>query len=203
MRVVVPGRSGADGRYPIRVVVPGRSGADGRDPIRVVVPGRSGADGRYPIRVFVPGRSGADGGYPNSIVTLCARREGVACMADGELPRRTVSSSTRLTPEEIVNRGFSSAFRGVSETEVRNFLKRVADEFGALRERERDLAARVEQLEDRLRHPPPPTEQHLPDSLGGETARVLRSAQEAAGDIRKKAQERAEVLQRESQDERH
>jgi DivIVA domain-containing protein len=122
-------------------------------------------------------------------------------MADGELPRRTVSSSTRLTPEEIVNRGFSSAFRGVSETEVRNFLKRVADEFGALRERERDLAARVEQLEDRLRNPPPPTEQQLLDSLGEETARVLRSAQEAADDIRKKAEERAEVLQRESQDE--
>ncbi|MBV8950062.1 MAG: DivIVA domain-containing protein, partial [Actinobacteria bacterium] len=122
-------------------------------------------------------------------------------MADVELPRRTVGSSTRLTPEEIVNRGFATAFRGISETEVRNFLKRIADEFAALRDRERELAARVEQLEDRLRNPPPPTEQQLLDSLGEETARVLRSAQEAADDIRRKAEERAAALQQESQDE--
>ncbi len=122
-------------------------------------------------------------------------------MADVDLPRRTVGSSTRLTPEEIVNRGFANAFRGVSETEVRNFLKRVADEFAALRDRERDLTARVEQLEDRLRNPPPPTEQQLLDSLGEETARVLRSAQEAAEDIRRKADERAATLQQESEDE--
>jgi len=122
-------------------------------------------------------------------------------MADVELPRRTVSSSTRLTPEEIVNRGFANAFRGISETEVRNFLKRVADEFAALRDRERDLTARVEQLEDRLRNPPPPTEQQLLDSLGEETARVLRSAQEAADDIRRKADERAAELLTESEGE--
>ncbi len=122
-------------------------------------------------------------------------------MADVELPRRTIGSSTRLTPEEIVNRGFANAFRGISETEVRNFLKRVADEFGALRDRERELAARVEQLEDRLRNPPPPTEQQLLDSLGEETARVLRSAQEAGDDIRRKAEERAAALQQESQEE--
>jgi DivIVA domain-containing protein len=112
-----------------------------------------------------------------------------------------VSSSTRLTPEEIVNRGFANAFRGISETEVRNFLKRVADEFASLRDRERDLTARVEQLEDRLRNPPPPTEQQLLDSLGEETARVLRSAQEAADDIRRKADERAAELLTESEGE--
>src|SRR5579884_2207868 len=108
-------------------------------------------------------------------------------MADGELPRRTVSSATRLTPEEIVNRGFASSFRGVSETEVRNFLRRIAEEFTSLKQREADLAARVEQLEDRLRNPPPPTEQQLLESLGEETARVLRIAQESAEDIRRKA----------------
>jgi DivIVA domain-containing protein len=122
-------------------------------------------------------------------------------MAEGELPRRTVSSATRLTPEEIVNRGFASSFRGVSETEVRNFLRRIAEEFTNLRQREADLAARVGQLEDRLRNPPPPTEQQLLDSLGEETARVLRSAQEAAEDIRRKADERAGALAQESQDE--
>jgi len=122
-------------------------------------------------------------------------------MADGELPRRTVSSATRLTPEEIVNRGFASSFRGVSETEVRNFLRRIAEEFTSLKQREADLAARVEQLEDRLRNPPPPTEQQLLESLGEETARVLRIAQESAEDIRRKADERATALLQESQDE--
>ena len=42
--------------------------------------------------------------------------------------RRPASGATRLTPEEITSGGFASAFRGVSETEVRNFLRRVADE---------------------------------------------------------------------------
>src|SRR5260370_42643214 len=109
-------------------------------------------------------------------------------MADMELPRRSVSSSTRLTPEEIVNRGFANAFRGVSETEVRNFLKRVADEFVALRERERDLTARVEQLEDRLRNPPPPTEQQLLGSLGEATARRLPPPPAPAHDLPPKAE---------------
>ncbi|HEY7136833.1 MAG TPA: DivIVA domain-containing protein [Acidimicrobiia bacterium] len=122
-------------------------------------------------------------------------------MADGDLPRRTVSSSTRLSPEEIVNRGFASAFRGLSETEVRNFLRRIADDLTATRDHERELAGRVEELEARLRNRPAPTEQELLDALGEETARVLRSAQEAAEDIRRKAEERSTLLLREAQDE--
>ena len=47
-------------------------------------------------------------------------------MAD--VHRRAVGSAPRMTPDEIANRGFASAFRGISETEVRTFLKRVADE---------------------------------------------------------------------------
>lgn len=120
-------------------------------------------------------------------------------MAD--VHRRAVSSAPRLTPEEIANRGFASAFRGISETEVRNFLKRVADEIAAMRDREAELAALVDDLRAQLRNPAPLTEQQLLDSLGEETARVLRSAQEAAEEIRSRAEERAGTLVREAQDE--
>jgi DivIVA domain-containing protein len=118
-------------------------------------------------------------------------------MADN--PRRP-SSAARLTPEEIINRGFASAFRGVSETEVRNFLRRVADDIRAMRSREDDLNREIERLQEQLANPPPVTEQQLLDALGEETARVLRSAQDAAEEIRKRAEARAQELVREAQD---
>ena len=120
-------------------------------------------------------------------------------MAD--VHRRAASSAPRLTPEEVSNRGFASAFRGVSETEVRNFLRRVADEVAAVRDRETELLEQVEALRAQLRNPLPVTEEQLLDSLGEETARVLRSAQEAAEEIRSRAEERAAALVREAQDE--
>lgn len=120
-------------------------------------------------------------------------------MAD--VHRRAAANAARLTPEEISNRGFASAFRGVSETEVRNFLRRVADEVAATRERETALLEQVEELRAQLRNPAPVTEQQLLDSLGEETARVLRSAQEAAEEIRSRAEERAAALVREAQEE--
>jgi DivIVA domain-containing protein len=120
-------------------------------------------------------------------------------MAD--VHRRAAATSSRLTPEEITNRGFASAFRGISETEVRNFLRRVADEITAGREREAELTRQVEDLKDQLANPSPVTEQQLLNSLGEETARVLRSAQEAAEEIRKRAEEKAGALVKEAQDE--
>jgi DivIVA domain-containing protein len=120
-------------------------------------------------------------------------------MAD--LHRRAAGSGPRMSADEIANRGFASAFRGVSETEVRAFLKRVADEVAAVTERESDLLAQIDDLREQLRNPTPLTEQQLLDSLGEETARVLRSAQEAAEDIRSRAEERAATLVREAQDE--
>ena len=104
---------------------------------------------------------------------------------------RRATSSSRLSPEEIINRGFASAFRGVSETEVRNFLRRVADDLSAMRARETDLSRQIEELQEQIANPPPVTEQQLLEALGEETARVLRSAQDAAEDMRKRAEERA------------
>ena len=120
-------------------------------------------------------------------------------MAD--VHRRAVGSAPRMTPDEIANRGFASAFRGISETEVRTFLKRVADEVALTAQREDALRAQIRDLEEQLRNPVPLTEQQLLDALGEETARVLRSAQEAAEDIRSRAEERAATLVREAQEE--
>jgi cell division septum initiation protein DivIVA len=111
-----------------------------------------------------------------------------------DVHRRAAASSPRLTPDEVSTRGFAAAFRGVSELEVRNFLKRVADEMTTALAREEALQAQVAELQEQLEHPPLVTEDRLLDALGEETARVLRSAQESAEEIRARATAKAEEL---------
>ena len=110
-----------------------------------------------------------------------------------DVQRRAAARAPRLTPDEIATRGFQASFRGVSETEVRNFLRRVADEITATRAREEELTAQVDELREQLANPPIVTEDRLLDALGEETARVLRSAQEGAQEIRTRAQGHAEA----------
>jgi len=115
-----------------------------------------------------------------------------------DVHRRAAASAPRLTPDEVATRGFAAAFRGISELEVRNFLKRVAEEMTTAREREDALDARIAELEAQVKDPPVVTEDRLLEALGEETARVLRSAQESAEDIRARAQERADALMAEA-----
>lgn len=122
-------------------------------------------------------------------------------MSDSERRQRTISSTPRLTPEEVSGRTFATAFRGVSESDVRSFLKRVSEELGAARGREQELLGTIDELEARLRTPQPLDEQALLDALGEETTRLLRSAREAAADIRTKAEERAARLVHEAHEE--
>lgn len=104
-----------------------------------------------------------------------------------------------LTPEEVAYRSFSAARRGISEDEVREFLQEVAAEMADAVGRERDLLARVHELEARVAHPPSPTEEQLLEHLGEETARVLRSAQEAADEIKANATNRAQAIVEEAE----
>jgi DivIVA domain-containing protein len=115
-------------------------------------------------------------------------------VSESERRQRTISSTPRLTPDEVASRAFPTAFRGISESDVRAFLKRVAEDLSAVRVREQDLANTIDELEARLRTPKPLDEQELLDALGEETTRLLRSAREAASDIRGKAEERAARL---------
>ncbi|MEO6469505.1 MAG: DivIVA domain-containing protein, partial [Acidimicrobiia bacterium] len=108
-----------------------------------------------------------------------------------DVHRRAAASAPRLTPEEVATRGFAAAFRGISELEVRNFLKRVAEELALARAREEELIALADDLRDQVKSPPIVTEDRLLDALGEETARVLRSAQESAEQIRARAEEKA------------
>ncbi|HMS24730.1 MAG TPA: DivIVA domain-containing protein [Acidimicrobiia bacterium] len=93
---------------------------------------------------------------------------------------RTGSRSVRMTSEEIVQRGFPSKGRGIAESDVRSFLRRVADEVERLGKREDDLTDQVTELKEALASRPKATKAELLESLGAQTTRVLSSAEEAA-----------------------
>src|SRR6202051_283120 len=115
-------------------------------------------------------------------------------MNESDRRQRVISSTPRLSTDEVANRSFAKGVRGFSETEVRAFLKRVSEELAIARGREADLESAIDALEEQVRTPRPLSEQELLDALGEETARLLRSAREASDDIRKKAEERAARL---------
>jgi DivIVA domain-containing protein len=105
--------------------------------------------------------------------------------------RRLVTSTPHLTPEQISQRSFATSFRGYSEADVRAFLKRVSEELVVTRDREAELLNVIDDLEGQLRAPRPLNEPEMLDALGAETTRLLRSAREAADEIRTKSEERA------------
>jgi DivIVA domain-containing protein len=107
----------------------------------------------------------------------------------------------RTTPEAIAERTFSQVKRGFAEAEVRAYLRMVSNEFAGVVARERDLGAKVAQLEEQLRKPTlPPSDQDLIAALGEETARVLGQARESAVELRNKAEEHARRVVREAQE---
>ena len=114
-------------------------------------------------------------------------------MAESER-RRLISSTPHLSPDEIVQRTFTTSFRGYTEAEVRAFLKRVSEELIVTRDREAELLGAIDSLEEQLRAPRPLNEPEMLDALGAETTRLLRSAREAADEIRTKAEERGAHL---------
>jgi DivIVA domain-containing protein len=115
-------------------------------------------------------------------------------MSESDRRQRMISSTPRLTTDEVANRSFAKGVRGFSETEVRTFLKRVSEELAMARTHEQELEGAIDSLEEQVRTPRPLSEQELLDALGEETARLLRSAREASDEIRKKAEERAARL---------
>jgi len=111
------------------------------------------------------------------------------------------SRDTRLTPEAVADRKFTQVKRGYAESEVRAFLRMVADEVNALLARERDFMTKIHELEERLtRRAELPSDQDLIAALGEETARVLGQAREVARDLRTKADEHARRVVREAQE---
>jgi DivIVA domain-containing protein len=115
-------------------------------------------------------------------------------MNESDRRQRVISSTPRLSIDEVASRSFAKGVRGFSESEVRGFLQRVSEELALTRVREQELESAIDALEEQVRTPRPLSEQELLDALGEETARLLRSAREASDDIRKKAEERAARL---------
>ena len=115
-------------------------------------------------------------------------------MNESDRRQRVISTTPRLSTDEVANRAFGRGVRGFNESEVRVFLKKVAEDLAHARERERELESAIDALEEQVRTPRHLSEQELLDALGEETARLLRSAREASDDIRKKAEERAATL---------
>jgi DivIVA domain-containing protein len=114
--------------------------------------------------------------------------------------RRAITSTPRLTPDDVASRTFSSSFRGVAEAEVKAFLRRVADDLTDARRRESELEAALAQAETAAATPRPLTEDELLDALGEETSRLLHTARDAARDIRTKAEENAARMLAEAQE---
>src|SRR5262245_8283239 len=111
------------------------------------------------------------------------------------------SRTARTTPEAIAERTFSEVKRGYAESEVRAYLRMVSSDFATAVSRERDLTARIRDLEEQLRKPAlPPTDQDLITALGEETARVLGQARESAIELKNKAEEHARRVVREAQE---
>lgn len=110
---------------------------------------------------------------------------------------RWVPPRPALTPEDVAHRGFGTSFRGFDTAEVRDYLAAVADTMRAARDAQRELERRLREAEERAAHPEI-DESMLMAALGEETARLLRSAHEAAADIRAKAEENAERMLKEA-----
>ncbi len=71
-------------------------------------------------------------------------------MGDGQI---VVSTGPVLTPESVMSRTFSAAFRGYHPAEVRQFLKLVSHELAAGAAREAELRRALEEARDRAAHP--------------------------------------------------
>ena len=94
-------------------------------------------------------------------------------MNESDRRQRVISSTPRLSTDEVASRSFAKGVRGFSETEVRAFLKRVSEELALARGREQELESAIDALEEQVRAPRPLSEQELLDALGEETARLV------------------------------
>lgn len=99
-------------------------------------------------------------------------------------------SAEPLSPELVTQRGFSTAFRGYEPGEVREFLGQVAESIRVLRERLAQVETARSEAEERAAHPQLDDET-LMAAVGEETATILRTARNAAVEIRSKAEEDA------------
>jgi DivIVA domain-containing protein len=114
--------------------------------------------------------------------------------------RRYTAADVPVTAEEVAHRGFSTAFRGFDPNEVRAYLTRVAESLRAAKDRQRELEQHARDADARAANPRL-DEATLANALGEHTSRIIRSAHEAASDIRGKAEESVEQILKDAHEE--
>jgi DivIVA domain-containing protein len=114
--------------------------------------------------------------------------------------RLTISTTSRLHPDEVARHTFGTTRRGFDPAEVRAFLEQLAQEMATTADREEELRRAVDAAEH-LAANPVLDEATLTAALGQETARVLRSAHDAASELVARAQADADRLRTQSEDE--
>lgn len=111
--------------------------------------------------------------------------------------RRLAISSARMSSDEVARHTFGTTRRGFDPGEVRLFLEAVGRELESAAERERDLRDALAAAEHRAANPVL-DEATLASALGQETARVLRSAHDAATEVVAKAEAEAARMRAEA-----
>jgi DivIVA domain-containing protein len=119
-------------------------------------------------------------------------------MADDR--RLTISSSSRLQPDEVARHTFATTRRGFDPSEVREYLEHVRREMIAAQEHENELRELLAEAERRAQTPVL-DEVTLTEALGQETVRVLRSAHDAAAELLRRAETDASRMVTEAQEE--
>ncbi len=109
-------------------------------------------------------------------------------MPDGRRP--PILSATSLTPDQVARRTFTLSRRGYDTAEVRAFLDWVASGLEVIEAREAELRRMLEEAERRAANPPL-DETTLTNALGQETARIIRTAHDAANEVTARAEENA------------
>ena len=102
-----------------------------------------------------------------------------------------------LSADLIAQQNFGAARRGFDPDEVRAFLVKVAAEIVALHQRQEALESARRDAEYRAAHPSF-DEDTLLGAVGDETAHILKSAHEAAGDTKARAEENASRILKEA-----
>lgn len=108
-----------------------------------------------------------------------------------------ISSGQVVTPETVMSRSFTSAFRGYHPAEVRQFLKRVSDEMAASAGREVELRCALQDALARAAHPEL-DEATVTNVLGEHAARLIASARDTAASIAAEAEALADARLRDA-----
>ena len=101
-------------------------------------------------------------------------------------PRLPLSSRPTFLPDEISRREFATVFRGYDPAEVRTFLNQLAEQSADGADRIAEVQKALADSEHKIKNPEL-DEETVTRLLGEQTAQILRSAREAANEIRAKA----------------